>query len=414
MKLLVLADDLTGSLDTGIQFAQYGASTRVVLNAEYPLNRIDPSVQILVINTESRHASPKRAAEIVGNIVRQAVALKIPYIYKKTDSALRGNLGAELGAALSESGEEQLHFIPAFPKMKRGTVKGIHYIDGVPVAESVFGKDPFNPVTHSNVKDILHEQTDLPVYSVPLEAPIPSERGIMVYDALTEEEVLARGRALKAAGKLALLSGCAGFASILADLLDLRGDRKASISYAPDFLVVCGSVNPITVAQLAYAEEKGFTHLYVTAEEALTPHWFTTEAGGKKLDEWASLISRNRRCIIDTNDRPGYPTAGEYAAKAGIAEKEIPTAIARAMGEMILGLIRRGVDATMLITGGDTLMGFMRSAGISAIVPVKELVTGSVLSTINVEGKDFNIISKSGGFGQEDLIMQIDRIVLPK
>lgn len=37
MELLILADDLTGALDTGIQFVAAGASTRVVLDPHYDL-----------------------------------------------------------------------------------------------------------------------------------------------------------------------------------------------------------------------------------------------------------------------------------------------------------------------------------------------------------------------------------------
>ena len=45
------------------------------------------------------------------------------YIYKKTDSGLRGNIGKELEAALAAGGEEYLTFIPALPAMNRITVK---------------------------------------------------------------------------------------------------------------------------------------------------------------------------------------------------------------------------------------------------------------------------------------------------
>mgnify|MGYP000093217377 CR=1 FL=1 len=65
-------------------------------------------------------------------------------IYKKTDSALRGNIGAELSALLKTSGERQLPFLPAFPQIDRVTRDGVHYISGVPVTESPFGIDPLS------------------------------------------------------------------------------------------------------------------------------------------------------------------------------------------------------------------------------------------------------------------------------
>lgn len=91
---------------------------------------------------------------------KTAEAAGIPYIYKKTDSALRGNIGCELNAVMDASGEACLIFAPAFPQMGRVTRRGIHYIDGVPVADSVFGKDPFEPVTESSVREIVRKQSD--------------------------------------------------------------------------------------------------------------------------------------------------------------------------------------------------------------------------------------------------------------
>ena len=52
-----------------------------------------------------------------------------------------------------------LPFLPAFPKMNRTTAGGVHYIEDKPVAESVFGRDPFEPVTESEVARLLALQS---------------------------------------------------------------------------------------------------------------------------------------------------------------------------------------------------------------------------------------------------------------
>ena len=76
-------------------------------------------------------------------------------IYKKTDSVLRGNIGAELSAALQASEAEYLAFVPSYPAMNRITKNGIHYVDEIPLSESIFGRDPFNPVTESDVAKLI-------------------------------------------------------------------------------------------------------------------------------------------------------------------------------------------------------------------------------------------------------------------
>lgn len=414
MKLLVLADDLTGALDTGIQFVRGNANTRVVLDANYPLAKIDDTVQVLVIDTESRHLPAQQAAVIIRNIVKQAGVLKVPYIYKKTDSALRGNVGAELTAALEASHAEQLQFIPAFPKTKRTTVNGIQLIDGVPVAESVFGKDPFDPIKHSPVAEILKEQTTVDIQSIPLDAQEADTRGIVVYDASTEEDILKRAKNLKEKNKLGLLAGCAGFASVLSGLIHLSGAEKNIPQYSSSFLVACGSVNPITIAQLKEAESYGFQHFYITPKQALTKDWFKTKEGKDLLDHWAELLKKGQNCIIDTNAAPGTEKACDYGPKHNLTLDDLRIKIAETMGYVLQELLAKGVDSTMLITGGDTLMGFMKKMGIAEIVPIEELITGSVLSIITIKGKKYNIISKSGGFGNKMLIADLAKLVLPK
>ena len=143
LLLLIIADDFTGALDTGVQFAAYGAATRVMVKDQVDFASCD--AQVLVVDTETRHLPPEKAYQIVEELTRAACRAGIRYIYKKTDSALRGNIGAELAAVLQASNNRQLPFLPAFPQNGRTTRDGIHYVDGVPVTESPFGVDPFGP-----------------------------------------------------------------------------------------------------------------------------------------------------------------------------------------------------------------------------------------------------------------------------
>lgn len=159
-RLLTIADDFTGALDTGVQFAARGARTCVVTDPAYDFSRVEAENQVLVLDAETRHLTPEAACGVVRRAVEEALAAGFTHIYKKTDSALRGNVGAELAAVLEGAGAESLAFLPALPKMDRVTRGGVHYIGGVPVAESVFGQDPFEPVRCSSVAEIIAAQTD--------------------------------------------------------------------------------------------------------------------------------------------------------------------------------------------------------------------------------------------------------------
>ena len=184
MKLLVIADDFTGAVDTGAQFKAKDVLIRVG-EEQALLPGTDRQTQVLILDAETRHMGAEEAYRTIYRIVSRAVELGIPCIYKKTDSGLRGNIGSELSAMLSASGQPRLHFIPAFPLLKRTTSGGVHYIDGCPVAESVFGRDPFEPVLHSDVRAIIAEQSNTPatVMEHGVERELPE--GILIYDAAT-------------------------------------------------------------------------------------------------------------------------------------------------------------------------------------------------------------------------------------
>lgn len=78
-------------------------------------------LQVLVLDAETRHVAPEQAYAVVRQTTERALAANVECIYKKTDSALRGNIGAELAAVMDAAGADRLPFIPAFPKTHRTT-----------------------------------------------------------------------------------------------------------------------------------------------------------------------------------------------------------------------------------------------------------------------------------------------------
>ena len=201
--LLILADDFTGALDTGVQISKTGARTVVLTDPHADLERFADETEVLVIDAETRHIPPQQAKACVASIARRAFAMKVPCIYKKTDSALRGNIGAELEAVAEESPDGQLFFVPAFPQMNRTTEHGQQLIEGMPVAQSVFGQDPFEPVRNSDVAAIIAEQSGLPTVTAEPGEPIRLKGpGIQICDAKSVEDIRRTGEVLRQNGKL--------------------------------------------------------------------------------------------------------------------------------------------------------------------------------------------------------------------
>lgn len=408
IKLLVLADDFTGSLDTGVQFRAKGTRIRIGSPDNRCFANPDDDIQVLIIDTESRHLPPAEAAAVVRRVVREAVAAGVQYIYKKTDSGLRGNIGAELSAALEASGQNLLHFIPAYPQIGRTTKDGIHYIQGIPVGESVFAKDPFNPVRHSGVKEVILSQCNASVGITG--EPIP-EKGIVVHDAESEADLAAIAARLKAENQLTLLAGCAGFASVLPELLELEPSEDAMPQFTPRLLTLCGSINPITIEQLAAAEAAGIPRINLTVPQKLRKNWLETPSGQETIARWAQIVKDHVTTVIDCDGLSDPEALESLRQELGLSLEEMRSRIAETMGKVTKALLDRGTDATLLITGGDTLLAAMGQLGQEELVPLREITPGVVLSQIRYQEHTYCLLSKSGGFGTRNLLTQLQEII---
>lgn len=82
--------------------------------------------------------------------------------------------------------------------------------------------------------------------------------------------------------------------------------------------------------------------------------------------------------------------------------------ISNTLGQLMKKLLDNGLEATLMCTGGDTLLALMKAVGVGELTPVCELSTGVVLTKFNYQGKIYNIISKSGGFGDPELLCKLE------
>lgn len=410
IRLLIIADDFTGALDTGVQLAKQGVPTRVTTDREADLSEAGAGCDVLVVDSETRHLPPREAYQIVYGLTARTKALSIPHIMKKTDSALRGNIGAELSAVLDASKADFLPFFPALPEMGRITVGGIHYIGETPVAQSPFGQDPFEPVQSSSVPEIIAGQTDLPVHVIGenQKMDLQNTGGIAVFDAKSQDALARAAGNLAQKNALSVMAGCAGLGGTLKDILSLNGERPAMPPLSKGLLMLCGSVNPITRAQLLEADRAGYAHIHLGPEEKLTEGFFETEAGLTRIRQFQETLARNPFLIIDANDavEDNEPTRA-YAQARGLSTDDLRVLISGALGLIMRQLMKGTIPGSLLITGGDTLMECMKRLGVSRMEPIGELSAGVVYSRFQYEQKDYCVISKSGGFGRETLLSDL-------
>ena len=123
VTLLIIADDFTGALDTSVHFAKRQISTLATTNRDIDFWSLPPDIQVLAIDTETRHLPGEEAYRIVLDVARRAVKAGIPYLYKKTDSTLRGNIGAELSALMDGLPCGAINIFETAPSTKRCSPK---------------------------------------------------------------------------------------------------------------------------------------------------------------------------------------------------------------------------------------------------------------------------------------------------
>ncbi|MDR1024463.1 MAG: four-carbon acid sugar kinase family protein, partial [Treponema sp.] len=81
--LLVLADDLTGALDTAVKFAKRGIPAQVLVRwkgagSRSPETEAPPGGGVLVINTNTRHCPAAEARSTVMQVLERYSA--VPYV----------------------------------------------------------------------------------------------------------------------------------------------------------------------------------------------------------------------------------------------------------------------------------------------------------------------------------------------
>ena len=97
----------------------------------------------------------------------------------------------------------------------------------------------------------------------------------------------------------------------------------------------------------------------------------------------------------------------QYLGSQNRTLEEARVDIADRLGEILGEVIKGGLDATIMVIGGDTLIHFIKKVKCRQISLLCELDKGVVYSDMKLQGKHYKVISKSGGFGEEDLLVKL-------
>lgn len=414
-SLAVIADDFTGACDAGVQFVKLGFRTCVSFSRQFSRNACDV-FQVHVHDTETRNVSPKTAYRRVSMFCKNCQRAHAELIYKKVDSTLRGNLGAELDAILDTFKDRFIIIAPTYPEYKRTSVGGNLLVGGALLEETEFAREIFKPgqMRSSNIGAIINSQSNRTVVNIPLSVVRKgaaataksilqlSRNNVRIFhtDAVSRSDLKNVAKACLQIN--ALPCGSAGLAEQIAVNLFPQGRRPV--------LVICGSTNEATMREVqrgralaavvtvratnlmkkGRARKREITRIQCLTRNALeSGRSVIVSSALSKLDVDRVMRIMSRRTRSQVEHR--------QAIVRGLAAATAPIVLYRTVGGVIL-------------TGGEMTAAFLQQIRAREVRLENEVVTGIALGTV-VGGyaAGLRIVTKAGGFALPGSLARIMR-----
>lgn len=398
--VLVIADDFTGANDAGSGLAQAGARVHVLFGTAAP--QPDEAADVLVISTDSRAVSDTQAAERVTQMVQHyAAQFQQGWLFKKIDSTLRGNVGAETVAALRASGKRLALVAPAVPRLGRTTREGSVWVNQRLLTDTEFASDPKTPIRSARILDQMQidgMEIDLATLrSDRLDAVLAAAQGIVVVDAETEADL---ARLIAAAARLAekpLLVGAAGLSDALGAALSVRPSRPV--------LAVVGSMSRQAEQQIATLLNQHAVEIVDVDIRQLfqQPAWPERD---RWIEQAAAALRAGRHTVIRTCQHASQRHAIEdHCQQHRVTRQQLGEAICQMLGEMTLSLCQAQLPHALYLSGGDVAIAVAQALGASGF-KIQGLVAGCVPHGVLLNSEfTLPVMTKAGGFGDENTLV---------
>ncbi len=396
--MLIIADDLSGAADCGVACAKAGLDTIVSLDEAAGTG----NGQAVAIDADTRGKPAAAAAAETARIVR-AHAAPGQILFKKLDSTLRGNVGAELAAVLltrrAMHGNLIAIMAPAFPATGRTTACGHQLLHGVPLEHTdIWRREGIEGIAYipamldawglrtavirlEIVRDEVQLRTAL--------AEAAAHCDVIVCDASVDADLRAIARASMLLGRNTIWVGSAGLAHYLPEATGLQRRRRAlplPIVNGP-MLFTVGSVSAISREQVRHLAPAGVE--VVTVPPALL-------RAGAGTAGWAGSQAALAAALAT-----GHDTVALLGMAADVDLSEGPQ-LCQALGQLVAPFVW-SVSA-LVATGGETARAVLQGSGVTGLRLIGELEAGVPVS-ITTDGHALPVITKAGAFGQPDTLL---------
>ena len=415
VQRLILADDLTGATDTGVHFLADDQEVLVIVDPERESSGLLP--QTVIINTNTRLCTKEKAYDAVCRSIRKYLQNESLEIYKKIDSTLRGNIGAEIDAVMDLGNYPIACISPASPRNGRTVIQGKCYVHGILLHQTEVGQDSLTPVRDSNVINIIAQQSSRSIGLIPLEVIrrtpedallilqelIQSGKQIIVADAETIDDLRRTRELFQKIPERVLFVGSAGiFHASRQKLLTYRTTQLVPIKPRAKILIVAGSLTEVTLSQIKSLRENLFSRAcYLATEQAL----LDSDTEADRLANNITSAFSYANLVILQSDRMN--------AKSALAAYEVGTTL----GKVVSRITKKIHIDVLIVTGGDTAQNILKYLCVQTLSLFDEVLPGIPISEIHlpIYSCPTLFITKAGSYGNRNAFnIILDYLSSPK
>ena len=354
----VIADDLTGAAEIGAVGLRHGLRAEVVL-AGAPGGDAD----LICVDTDSRSCDPMEAAQRTTNAARMLQSCGVDWIYKKTDSVLRGNVTPEIEAIVKQLGLSGTLLVPANPSFGRTVVNGQYFLRDKLIHQTEFARDPKHPRLSPNVLELLDKPLGLPI-SVGKSGELLPECGIVIGEVASAEDVRAWARLRNERWLMA--GGAEFFGALLKPEAPIPQRRNAPGKE----LFVCGSASEATRKFVARQAQRGVPVFSLPNELVIT--------GAFDAPEVSTLAAR----VVSTLH--SEPRVILHVGLPQVKDVSLAELLAKHLVRVAAEVLRLAPVGHVFAEGGATSVALARGMGWHRLAVKSELAPGVV--TLSVIG----------------------------
>jgi uncharacterized protein YgbK (DUF1537 family) len=408
----VVADDLTGGCSIAGELATPDRPLTVIRWPE----RVASFDGRVIIETGSRYIDVADARHRVAASVAALERAGFDVILKKIDSTLKGNVGQELDEFAATT-REAVVVAPACPSVGISVVGGVQYVDGdavIDVAQLLHDRMGQRPgiislaIVGAGSEAVATEILRLTVLPIGAQDAGETARHVVLADAETQRDLdtIAAGAFLAGVRRFA---GTYGLGEALGQVLDLPGGddpREAgrmlvAASGVERLLVLAGSTNPASTAQIACAVSSGAQEIVVDVQ-ALFDGDFAEES-----ERVRSLVENSRSEVVIVHTDAAAP--GNRIRELGDSRTLTEHDLASAFAAPLAAAVEASRGAGIYFIGGETMGTVLDALDWRRLMVVGEIDDAVPVFLPPTPDYPF-VLSKPGAFGAEGALVEVGKL----